>query len=143
MYRDLVYADGAQYTVVSTVNLPKVDKDAFKDGLTKGAPNLGSGGAQFAGPRPCEHRECKDLNFILMLSCSEWCFVILLLTYGRIELAIDHLSAHGGQLGVDHGASAGFSGIKFNMVNVLITTFIFGLGDDYSIFNSDAHTEPL
>jgi 1-acyl-sn-glycerol-3-phosphate acyltransferase len=31
----------------------------------------------------------------------------------------------------------GLLGIKFNMINVVVTTFIFGLGDDYSIFISD------
>jgi 1-acyl-sn-glycerol-3-phosphate acyltransferase len=135
MYRDLVYADGAQYTVVSTVNLPKVDKDAYKDGLAQEAPNL-EVVARSSLALDLVNTVSADLNFILLLS-SAMVFVILLLTYGRIELAVitflPMVVSWVWIMGI-----CGLTGIKFNMVNVLITTFIFGLGDDYSIFNSDA-----
>lgn len=135
MYRDLVYADGEQFTVVSTVNLPKVDKDAFKDGLAKDAPNL-EVVARSSLALDLVNTVSADLNFILLLS-SAMVFVILLLTYGRIELAVitflPMVVSWVWIMGI-----CGLTGIKFNMVNVLITTFIFGLGDDYSIFNSDA-----
>ncbi len=34
----------------------------------------------------------------------------------------------------------GIFGIKFNVINIIISTFIFGLGDDYSIFIMDGLT---
>ena len=31
----------------------------------------------------------------------------------------------------------GIAGIKFNIINIIVSTLIFGLGDDYSIFIMD------
>jgi 1-acyl-sn-glycerol-3-phosphate acyltransferase len=77
----------------------------------------------------------EDLNFILILT-SGLVLITLLLTYGRIELAlltfIPMILSWVWILGI-----CGIFGIKFNMVNVVVTTFIFGLGDDYSIFITD------
>ncbi|MFT5919226.1 MAG: 1-acyl-sn-glycerol-3-phosphate acyltransferase, partial [Granulosicoccus sp.] len=76
-----------------------------------------------------------DLNFILILT-SGLVLITLLLTYGRIELAlltfIPMILSWVWILGV-----CGIFGIKFNMVNVVVTTIVFGLGDDYSIFITD------
>ena len=63
-------------------------------------------------------------------------FVALLLSYGRIELTlitfIPMLISWVWILGI-----MGIFGIKFNIVNIILSTFIFGLGDDYSIFIMD------
>lgn len=63
-------------------------------------------------------------------------FVALLISYGRIELAlitfIPMLISWVWILGI-----MGLFGIKFNIVNIILSTFIFGLGDDYSIFTMD------
>lgn len=63
-------------------------------------------------------------------------FVALLLSYGRIELAlitfIPMLVSWVWILGI-----MGLFGIRFNIVNIILSTFIFGLGDDYSIFTMD------
>lgn len=63
-------------------------------------------------------------------------FTVLLITYGRIELAlvtfIPMLITWVWILGI-----MGVSGIKFNIINIIISTLIFGLGDDYSIFIMD------
>lgn len=63
-------------------------------------------------------------------------FAALLLSYGRIELAlitfIPMLISWVWILGI-----MGLFGIPFNIVNVILSTFIFGLGDDYSIFTMD------
>ena len=67
---------------------------------------------------------------ILSLSLS---FLILLIFYGRIELAIITFIPIAlswlWTLGL-----MGLFGFKFNIVNIIITSFIFGLGVDYSIF---------
>ena len=63
-------------------------------------------------------------------------FFALLLSYGRIELAlitfIPMLISWIWILGI-----MGMFDIKFNIVNIILSTFIFGLGDDYSIFTMD------
>ena len=60
-------------------------------------------------------------------------FIILHLSYGRIELAViafaPILLSWIWTLGLMN-----LFGLKFNIVNIIITTFVFGLGIDYSIF---------
>ena len=76
-----------------------------------------------------------DFNFILLVS-SLLVFISLLIIYGRIEMAlftfIPMVISWIWILGI-----AGLFGLKFNFVNIVIATFIFGLGDDFSIFVTD------
>jgi 1-acyl-sn-glycerol-3-phosphate acyltransferase len=76
-----------------------------------------------------------DFTFIVMFT-SILVFVVLLVSYGRIELTImtflPMLISWVWILGL-----MALIGIEFNIVNVMISTFIFGLGDDYSIFTLD------
>lgn len=66
-----------------------------------------------------------------------WSFVIVFLllhaTYGRFELAIITMLPIGVSW-ILTLATMHFFDLKFNIVNIIITTFIFGLGIDYSIF---------
>jgi 1-acyl-sn-glycerol-3-phosphate acyltransferase len=63
-------------------------------------------------------------------------FAVLLLTYGRIELAlvsfIPMVIAFIWILGI-----MGLTGLQFNIVNIILSALIFGLGDDYSLFIMD------
>jgi len=63
-------------------------------------------------------------------------FIVLLLTYGRIELAlvsfIPMVIAFIWILGI-----MGMAGLQFNIVNIILSALIFGLGDDYSLFIMD------
>ncbi len=81
----------------------------------------------------------NDFNLILLLS-SLLVFTFLLISYGRIELAfiafVPMLLSWVLILGV-----MGIFGLKFNIINIIISTFIFGLGDDYSIFIMDGLLE--
>ncbi len=77
----------------------------------------------------------KDFNKIaLFTSCLV--FFVLLLTFGRIELAlvtfIPMLISWIWILGI-----MGMFGITFNIVNIIVSALIFGLGDDYSLFVMD------
>jgi len=134
LFRELVFADDNGYTAVSTVNLPKAEKATFKETIEKNAPHL-EVVARSSLALDLVNTVSSDLNFMLLLS-GGLVFLILLLTYGRIELAVvtflPMVVSWVWILGI-----CGLTGIKFNMVNVLITTFVFGLGDDYSIFISD------
>lgn len=65
--------------------------------------------------------------------CAFIVFLLLTISFGRIELAgIAFLPLVLGWiwiLGV-----MGIAGIDFNIVNIILATFIFGMGDDYTIF---------
>lgn len=77
----------------------------------------------------------EDFNFILLVS-SILVFVTLLISYGRVELAAMAFLPMAVSwviiLGLMHILS-----IEFNIFNILLATFIFGIGDDFSIFVLD------
>ena len=74
----------------------------------------------------------NNFNKLVIISLS-LVFIILLIAYGRIELAlitmIPIIVSWIWTVGI-----MGIIGIDFNIFNVIILTFIFGLGIDYSIF---------
>ena len=73
-----------------------------------------------------------DFNYI-GLACSLIVFIFLWLSFGRIELAIIAFLPMAVSWVWILGIMA-LTGIKFNIVNVILATFIFGQGDDYTIF---------
>ncbi len=77
----------------------------------------------------------KDFNTILLIS-SLLVFIFLLFSYGRIELAVvafvPMLVSWVWILGI-----MSLLDVKFNIFSIIISAFIFGLGDDYSIFIMD------
>ncbi len=81
----------------------------------------------------------SDFNSILLYS-SLLVFFALLISYGRLELTIitflPMLITWIWILGI-----MGLCGLQFNLINIIISTFIFGLGDDFSIFITDGLTE--
>ena len=73
-----------------------------------------------------------DFNYI-GIACSIIVFVFLWLSFGRIELAIvAFLPMAFGWLWIL--GIMNLCGINFNIVNIILATFIFGQGDDYTIF---------
>lgn len=76
-----------------------------------------------------------DFTFIVAFT-SILVFLVLLISYGRIELTliafVPMLITWIWILGIMR-----LTGIEFNIINVMVSTFIFGLGDDYSIFTMD------
>lgn len=73
-----------------------------------------------------------DFNVLVILSLVI-VFLILLLSFGRIELAIITFIPMAVSWIWTLGIMA-FFGIQFTIFNIIISTFIFGLGIDYSIF---------
>jgi len=63
-------------------------------------------------------------------------FFALLIGYGRVELALMSFLPMAISWIWILGLMA-MLGLKFNIVNIIISTLIFGLGDDYSIFTLD------
>ncbi len=77
-------------------------------------------------------------NFNLILGISSLLvLLVLIISYGRIELALITYIPMVLSWLIILGLM-GIFGIKFNIINIIISTFIFGLGDDYSIFITDA-----
>lgn len=76
-----------------------------------------------------------DFNLILGIS-SLLIFGALLLSYGRIELALMSFIPMALSWIIILGMMA-LLNIEFNIVNIILSTFIFGIGDDFSIFIMD------
>lgn len=74
----------------------------------------------------------NDFNMLEFLSLG-LVFCILILSYGRLELGIISFVPMSLSWLWTLGIMAIF-GIKFNIINIIISTFILGLGIDYSIF---------
>jgi predicted RND superfamily exporter protein len=77
----------------------------------------------------------EDFNMILMIS-SIFVFLVLLVSYRNLF--------HAGIAFVPMGLSwiivlgmMGISGMQFNLINIVISSFIFGIGVDYSIYVMD------
>lgn len=72
----------------------------------------------------------------IALMTSLLVFIVLLIVYGRIELTlvsfIPMFISWVWILGI-----MGMAGIQFNIINIIISALIFGLGDDYSLFIMD------
>lgn len=78
----------------------------------------------------------NNFNLILAIS-SLLVLIMLIISYGRFELAvITYLPMVLSWLCIL--GIMGLFEIKFNIINIIISTFIFGLGDDYAIFITDA-----
>lgn len=77
----------------------------------------------------------EDFNYILLVS-SLIVFFALLISYGRIELTLLTFLPMAISWVIILGMMAIFD-IKFNIVNIILATFIFGIGDDFSIFMMD------
>ena len=74
----------------------------------------------------------NDFNYVLYI-CGFIVFAFLLFSFGRVEISLmaflPLFIAWIWILGI-----MGITGIRFNIVNIILATFIFGMGDDYSIF---------
>lgn len=77
----------------------------------------------------------NDFNYILLVS-SLIVFIALFISYGRIELTLLTFLPMAVSWVIILGMMALFD-IKFNIVNIILATFIFGIGDDFSIFIMD------
>jgi 1-acyl-sn-glycerol-3-phosphate acyltransferase len=132
-FSNLYSSDSATTTWITTLTIPKLHLSTVKAELREieGVSVFDRG--ELAESLLTMVKD--DFNFILLISASI-VFFTLLIIYGRIELtlltflpmAISWIWIFG---------IAAILGIKFNFVNVVITTFIFGLGDDFSIFVTD------
>ena len=76
-----------------------------------------------------------DFYLILFIS-SFLIFITLLISYGRIELTLISFAPMFISWIIIVGVM-GIVGMQFNIINIILSTFIFGIGDDFSIFIMD------
>lgn len=73
-----------------------------------------------------------DFNYVLFI-CGFIVFVFLTISFGRLELSLlSFLPLAIGWIWIL--GLMNLLGMKFNIVNIILATFIFGQGDDYTIF---------
>ncbi|SMD32189.1 1-acyl-sn-glycerol-3-phosphate acyltransferases [Reichenbachiella faecimaris] len=80
-----------------------------------------------------------DFNYLLLFA-SMAVFIAMLIVYGSLELTLISFLPMVISWVWILGLSALLE-IKFNFINIIIATFIFGLGDDFSIFITDGLRE--
>lgn len=135
LYLNDFISEGKDFaTVTSTVNLEPGKVDDFRKRF-KNEPGI------FALDRKALHQNflgnLKDeFNKLIMISIIAVLF-ILILFYGNLELSLITLLPIGITWICALGIMAIF-GFEFNILNIIISTFIFGLGLDYSIFITNA-----
>jgi 1-acyl-sn-glycerol-3-phosphate acyltransferase len=131
-FDDYIIEKDGQATVVTLANVSPENKEAVYQQLSKTPSHAVD--RQMLTNMFVEYVH-NDFNFIVTFT-SVLVFFALLISYGRIELTlmtfVPMLITWIWILGI-----MALVGIEFNIINVMVSTFIFGLGDDYSIFIMD------
>lgn len=132
-FPDWISFSGSGISFLTNVRLEEDSKPAVYESLS-GCPGvMALDRAFFAGMMA----EDVNYNFNLILAISGiLVFAALLLSYGRMELVLMLCLPMFLTWVVILGAMAVF-GIEFNIVTIILSTFIFGIGDDFSIFVMD------
>jgi len=118
--------------VVNFVRVPVSASEPLKQQLRQALPDVGFAFSISDVGNNLVSALSDDFDYILYV-CSIVVFFFLCLSFGRLELSImAFLPLTVGWmwiLGIMH-----LGDIKFNIVNIILATFIFGQGDDYTIF---------
>ena len=118
--------------IVSFVKVPATESESLKQQLRQALPEDSFAFSISDVGNNLVSALSDDFDYILYV-CSIVVFFFLCLSFGRLELAIlAFLPLTVGWawiLGI-----MSLSAIKFNIVNIILATFIFGQGDDYTIF---------
>jgi uncharacterized protein len=135
-FDDYIIEKNNTVTVISLANVKPSNKEFFYEQVEKTPTH--SFDRQMLTNLFVEYVNA-DFNFIVTLTAIIVFFALLLL-YGRIELTlitfVPMLITWIWILGI-----MALVGIEFNIINIMVSTFIFGLGDDYSIFTMDGLLE--
>ena len=120
---------------VAIVSFVEVDSSAAQETKAMIREAAGEGGFAFdvsdVGSNLVNDLQ-DDFNYILYV-CGFVVFFFLWLSLGRIELAVlSFIPLTVGWLWIL--GMMDLAGVKFNIVNIILATFIFGQGDDYTIF---------
>lgn len=133
MFRDLIQVNPDKTLITSVLRVDEADKPVLYRSIKETDNNYLIDKSLIANTLSGVVK--NDFNKIALYS-SSLVFIALLLLYGRIELAlisfIPMLITWIWILGI-----MGFAGIRFNLINIILSSLIFGLGDDFTIFTMD------
>lgn len=132
-----ISSSNGTYSVLSKINIKKENKEAVYRNLSD-LYNVIVADRAFFSSKMVEQTN-NDFNYILLIS-SAIVFIALFISYGRLELTILTFLPMLISWTIILGLMAIFN-IKFNIVNIILATFIFGIGDDFSIFIMDGLLE--
>jgi 1-acyl-sn-glycerol-3-phosphate acyltransferase len=131
-FEDYIIERNGEATVISMVNVDPSERHVVYDRLENSPVH--SFDRQMLTNLFVEYVNA-DFNFIVTFTAA-FVFIALLVLYGRIELTlitfVPMMITWIWILGI-----MALVGIEFNIINIMVSTFIFGLGDDYSIFTMD------
>ncbi len=120
--------------VVDKISVPYEDTEAVKNKIEEHLPDAHCFDVSSIS-NAISQTLSDEFNYI-GISCGIIVFIFLWFSFGRIELSIMAFLPMAISwvwiLGI-----MGITGIQFNIVNVILATFIFGQGDDYTIFMSE------
>ncbi len=130
LFSDLIFESNGQFILLSQISATAENKqkaiEVFSDLTGVDILDKGHITSQLVSFLSDKFSTLVNISLLVV-------FGILLIVYGRIELAllafIPVISSWVCTLGI-----MAIFGLKFNIVNIIISTFIFGLGIDYSIF---------
>lgn len=118
--------------VVNFVRVPMEESGPVKQQLREALPHTGFAFSISDVGNNLVSALSSDFDYILYV-CSIVVFFFLCLSFGRLELALLAFLP----LTVGWAWILGIMNlvdIKFNIINIILATFIFGQGDDYTIF---------
>ena len=131
---DFISEGGDLATVTSTVSLPEENADEFvsyfQDEQGVFALDRKAMNQSFLGNLK------NDFNKLILISVLA-VFIVLLISYRNLEISLFTLLP----IAITWICALGLMtilNIEFNILNIIISTFIFGLGLDYSIFITNA-----
>ena len=120
---------GKKYNVVSVLSVREKDVKAVEERLSGDSFDVASMNSAIA------NHLSSDFNYI-GFACGCIVFFFLWLSMGSIELAVlSFVPMAVSWLWILGIMSIG--GMEFNIVNIILATFIFGQGDDYTIFMTE------
>lgn len=130
---DRISVSGSAPILVSSIVIDEADKESVYRQIESLGNTAVVDRAYFSAKMVTSAGE--DFNYIIFVS-SLIVFVALLISYGRIELTLMTFLPMCISWVIILGIMAIFD-IKFNIINIILATFIFGIGDDFSIFIMD------
>ena len=130
---DWIYTSSSSLTLIGKISIQQKNKDKVYKEISNIENTTIIDRAYFSSKMI--ETTSNDFNFILQVT-SFLVFFTLLVTYGRIEIAILTFLPMCISWIIILGIMS-LLNIKFNIVNIILATFIFGIGDDFSIFTMD------
>ncbi|MEG1290407.1 MAG: 1-acyl-sn-glycerol-3-phosphate acyltransferase [Bacteroidales bacterium] len=133
LLKDMVMYADSMYMLITKITINNKDKEYVYNHISSNTNAIIIDRGYFSNKMAI----VVNHDFYLILYISSFLiFFALLLSYGRIELAALAFVPMAISWIIILGLMALF-GIEFNIVNIILSTFIFGIGDDFSIFIMD------